>query len=106
VSFTERTCADAGDAPATRRDLHDHDRLRGIVAGMSDPQQPTNPALADLDALLADRGITVTAEGVAAARRRRLAVEREWTPARWAAVRERVRRAVAESDPHRGTSAA
>jgi hypothetical protein len=63
--------------------------------------------LEQFDALLAERGMTVTAEGVAAARRRRLAVEREWTPARWAAVRDRVRRAIA-ADPgsRRGISAA
>jgi hypothetical protein len=76
-----------------------------MVTGMSDPQQPST-ALADLDALFADRGIQVTPAGVDRARRRRLAVEREWTPRRWAALRERVARAVDEFGGRRGTSAA
>jgi hypothetical protein len=48
--------------------------------------------------LLGRAGIQVTEEGVAAARARRLALEAEWTPERWAALRERVSHAI-ESDP-------
>lgn len=73
---------------------------------MSDQEKAT--ALADLDALFAERGVTITAAGVQAARERRYAVERAWTPRRWAALRDRVRRDIEASDPgaHRGTSAA
>jgi hypothetical protein len=87
----------------------DHGRSGGILGGMSDQEQQTpNAALADLEALFADRGITVTAEGVRAARRRRLALQREWTPQRWEALRDRVRRDVdaAGLGAYRGTSAA
>ncbi|MFI0795635.1 hypothetical protein ACH4OY_23585 [Micromonospora rubida] len=50
----------------------------------------------DLDAELARRGMTVTAEGRARARAQRARVEQEWTPGRRAALRERSRRAAQE----------
>ncbi|MEU8185235.1 hypothetical protein AB0B85_23680 [Micromonospora sp. NPDC049044] len=50
----------------------------------------------DLDAELARRGMTVTAEGQARARTQRAQVEQEWSPGRRAALRDRSRRAAAE----------
>ncbi|MFC4150250.1 hypothetical protein ACFO0M_28690 [Micromonospora mangrovi] len=50
----------------------------------------------DLDAELARRGMTVTAEGRARARAQRAQVEQEWSPGRRAALRERSRRAAQE----------
>ncbi|MFG2100392.1 hypothetical protein ACGFJ5_07280 [Micromonospora echinaurantiaca] len=50
----------------------------------------------DLDAELARRGMTVSAEGRARARARRAQVEQEWSPGRRAALRDRSRRAAQE----------
>ncbi|MFC0003217.1 hypothetical protein [Micromonospora siamensis] len=50
----------------------------------------------DLDAELARRGMTVSAEGRARARAQRAQVEQDWSPGRRAALRERSRRAAQE----------
>ncbi|WP_405105715.1 hypothetical protein OG559_19460 [Micromonospora sp. NBC_01405] len=64
--------------------------------------------LEQLTNLNRDLGITVTAEGVARARARRLAVEAEWSPERRAALREDIRRAAADmlTDPGASHSSA
>lgn len=50
----------------------------------------------DLDAELARRGMTVSAQGRARARAQRAQVEQEWSPGRRQALRERSRRAARE----------
>lgn len=50
----------------------------------------------DLDAELARRGMTVSAQGRARARAQRAQVEQEWSPGRRDALRERSRRAARE----------
>ncbi|MER7460398.1 hypothetical protein [Micromonospora sp. NPDC126480] len=50
----------------------------------------------DLDAELAHRGMTVSAEGRARAAARRAQVEQDWSPGRRAALRDRSRRAARE----------
>lgn len=62
---------------------------------MDAQQQPSNPALADLDALLAERGVTVTPDGEARARDRRRAALADWQRRRQE-VRDRVDRGVAD----------
>jgi hypothetical protein len=53
----------------------------------------TRMRLEELSSLSAEAGMTITREGVARARARRLAVEAEWTPERFAGAREETRRA-------------
>ncbi|WP_433343846.1 hypothetical protein [Micromonospora sp. CA-111912] len=64
--------------------------------------------LEQLTNLNRELGITVTAEGVAQARARRLAAEAEWTSERRAALREDARRAAADmfTDPGASRSSA
>lgn len=56
----------------------------GILGGMTTPDHDSS---ADLDALFAAAGISVTDEGKQRARARREAAEARWTPERWAALR-------------------
>ena len=55
-----------------------------ILGGMTTPQPEPS---ADLDALFAAAGISVTTEGKQRARDRREAAQARWTPERWAALR-------------------
>ena len=48
---------------------------------------PGHDRSADLDALFAAAGLTVTDEGKERARARREAAEARWTPEQWAALR-------------------
>jgi hypothetical protein len=56
----------------------------GILGGMTTPGHDPS---ADLDALFAAAGISVTPEGKQRARARREAAQARWTPERWAALR-------------------
>ncbi|WP_433458526.1 hypothetical protein [Micromonospora sp. CA-248212] len=54
----------------------------------------------------ARRGVTLTLEGLAAARARRYAVQAEWPAERFAAVRERVRQHMEQAGGDQSASAA
>lgn len=59
----------------------------------------------ELGALLAERAMTVTAEGRARAAAVRAAVTADWPPERWEQVRERTRREAQEMFTQPGTPA-